>query len=146
MFPLVVGRDPALRPAERRFAFGVIAAVSLAIALGFAWVGAWMILPFAGAEIAALYLAYRWIEQHADDYERVAVEGDVLVVESRERDRVRRFEFNRHWAQVALVRTAGQCRVTVRSHGRQVEFGRLLSEEQCREAAAGLTRELRALR
>jgi uncharacterized membrane protein len=146
MFSLVARRPNSMGPRERRLVFGSIAFVSLVIAAAFAWFGAWPILPFAGAELAALYLAHRWVGRHSCDFERVAFEGEKLVVETRVVDRVRRFEFNGYWAQVAVRGSAGQCRVAIRSHGHEVQFGRLLSEQQCREACEGLARELRALR
>lgn len=39
-------------------AFGLLAALILAIGAGFAMAGAWLVLPFAGLEIAVLVGAY----------------------------------------------------------------------------------------
>ena len=55
----------------------------------------------------------------------------------RERGEVSRHEFNRYWAQVVLQPggRGRQALLALRSHGRQVEFGRHLTEEQrCRMA------------
>ena len=47
----------------------------------FAVLGAWLILPFAGLEMLVLYLAFRYIDRHAGDYERIAIDGDRVEVE-----------------------------------------------------------------
>ncbi|MBV8030569.1 MAG: DUF2244 domain-containing protein [Betaproteobacteria bacterium] len=39
-------------------AFSALAVVTLAIGIGFALVGAWLVLPFAGLEVAALAAAF----------------------------------------------------------------------------------------
>lgn len=47
-----------MSPAGLATAFGLLAALILAIAAGFAMAGAWLVLPFAGLEIAVLIGAY----------------------------------------------------------------------------------------
>ena len=81
-FALTARRNNSLSSSGRFLALGLILAVSLGIALAFTWVfGAWLILPFAGVEMLVLYLAFRYVDRHAGDYERVTIEGDRLNVE-----------------------------------------------------------------
>jgi len=142
-FVLVARRNSSLGRRECQYAFGFIAFASFAIALGFAWQGAWMVLPFAGAEMAGLYAAFRWLDRHSGDYERVAIEGDRLIVETCIVDRVERAELNRRWAEV-VVRSGSAARcLTLRSHGREVEFGRFLTDDERLEAARRLGDQLR---
>ncbi len=50
-----------MSPAGLAKAFAALAAAVLAISVGFAMAGAWLVLPFAGLEVLALgaaYLAY----------------------------------------------------------------------------------------
>jgi uncharacterized membrane protein len=47
-----------MSPAGLAIAFAALAAVVLAIGAGFAAVGAWLVLPFAGLEILVLVAAY----------------------------------------------------------------------------------------
>jgi uncharacterized membrane protein len=47
-----------MSPAGLLSAFAVLAAVTLAIGIGFALVGAWLVLPFAGLEVLALGAAF----------------------------------------------------------------------------------------
>lgn len=144
-FSLTAHRNNSLSSAGRFFAFGVILALSLGIALGFTWVfGAWLILPFAGLELLVLYGAFRYVERHAGDYERVALEGDTLNVEVFDGGRMSRFEFNRCWAQVVCAGDGS--RLALRSHGRELEIGRHLNEDQRLAMARELRRELRGIR
>jgi uncharacterized membrane protein len=131
-------RNNSLSTSNRMFAFGFIALITLVIALAFAWLGAWLILPFAGIELLVLLLAFRHVERHAQDYERLTINGDMLRIEVGEVGRVQRLEFNRWWAQVVCERDGS--RLALRSHGsREVVFGHHLTDEH-RLAVAGASR------
>ena len=117
--------------------FGSLALFSTLVAIGFAAAGAWLILPFAGVEIAGLGIAAWWTVRRSGDFERLAFDGDRVVVEIRERGQSRQFEFNRCW--VRLVNgNAGM--FALRSHGREVAIGRFCGEESRQE----LAREVRS--
>ncbi|OFZ89492.1 MAG: hypothetical protein A3F74_20445 [Betaproteobacteria bacterium RIFCSPLOWO2_12_FULL_62_58] len=144
-FAFTARRNNSLSSSGRFLVFGFILSVSVGIALAFTWVfGAWLILPFAGLEMLGLYLAFHYIERHAADYERVVIQGDKLNVELRDGGRMTCFEFNRHWAQV--VCTGDGSRLALRSHGRELEIGRHMNEEQRLAVARELKRELRGIR
>jgi uncharacterized membrane protein len=135
-------RNNSLSSSGRQLVFGFILTVSLGIAAAFALVfGAWPIMTFAGLEMAVLYLAFRYVDRHAADYERITIRGDKVSVEVREGSEVTRFELNRCWAQV--VCEPESARVALRSHGRELEVGRHLCEEQRLSVARELARELR---
>ena len=143
IFSLIAKRNCSLDDVERGRAFWFIALLSGAIAVGFASIGVWLILPFAGLELAGLYIAFRSFARAAGDYERVTIRGDSLVVESRSRGRVRRFESNRHWTQVVVRNDVGGCQLALRSLGREIEFGTHLSDVARRDAARQLRDRLR---
>jgi uncharacterized membrane protein len=136
-FTLVARRNNSLSSAGRHLVVGSLATISLVISLAFALQGAWMILPFAGLEVLVVYLAFRCLERHAGDFESLSIQGDLILIERWERGAVSRHEFNRYWARVVLHPSLGgrQAMLALRSHGRQVEFGCHLTEEQ-RVAAA----------
>lgn len=48
--------------------FTLLAGVALAIGIGFAALGAWLVLPFAGLETLALAIAFFVIARRAGDY------------------------------------------------------------------------------
>ena len=135
-------RRNSLSSADRLLAFGFIGAVSLVIALAFAWVGAWLILPFAGIEVALLVVVARYLERHAHDYERLTIHGEVVEMEIVDAGRVERREFNRSWAQV--VCEGDGSRLALRSHGREVVFGRHLSGHERLAVARALREQLRS--
>ena len=135
-------RNNSLSSSGRLLVFGFILTVSLGIAVAFALVfGAWPIMTFAGIEMAVLYLAFRYVDRHAADYERITIRGDRVSVEVREGSDVTRFELNRSWARV--VWQSQNARLALRSHGRELEVGRHLCEEQRSSVARELARELR---
>lgn len=47
-----------MTPAGLALAFAALAGVTLAIGVGFAFVGAWFVLPFAGMEVLMLAIAF----------------------------------------------------------------------------------------
>jgi uncharacterized membrane protein len=110
--------------------FAAAAAICGLISLVFAVFGAWLVLPFAGLELALLAWALRLMDRHAGDYERVVLEGDRLRIETCEAGLPASYEFHRYWAQVRVRAEGSDARVFVRSHGREVELGRFRSPEQ----------------
>lgn len=137
-------RNNSLSSSGRLFAFTFILTVSLSIALGFSLIlGAWPILPFAGVEMAVLYLAFRYMDRHASDCERITIRGDDVAVEVYEGRKVTRLEMNRCWAQVVCARDGS--RLALRSHGREIEVGRNLCNAERADVARELARELRRI-
>ena len=146
VFSLFAKRNCSLEWAERWRAFWLIASLSAIIAGAFAMFGAWLILPFAGLEVGALYLAFRLLDRRANDYERLTIDGDRLVVEQQRHGRLTRFEGNRVWAQVVVRRQSARVQLALRYHGREIEFGTFLSDEARSHAARSLQEQLRSKR
>ncbi len=142
-YTLTAKRNNSLSTSGRYRVFGFIFIVSFGISLAFAAFGAWPVLPFAGLEMLVLFLAFRYIERRADDYERLTLNGDRLLIERVERGKIRQFEFNRYWAQV--VCDAAGSRLMLRSHGREVEFGHYLTEEERVKLAQQLKERIQQL-
>jgi uncharacterized membrane protein len=136
-------RHNSLTSSGRLLVFGSILAVSLGIALAFTMLhGAWPLLPFAGAEMVGLFLAFRHIERHAGDCERVTIGAGRLIVEVFDGSRRQRHEFSSYWARLIVANEKSQCRLAIRSHGREVEVGRHLDTGGRRALAQTLRREL----
>jgi uncharacterized membrane protein len=144
-FTFVARRNNSLSSGGRLLALGSLAVVVFAISLGFALNGAWLVFPFAGVDILVVYLAFRYVEQCAGDYEYIAFDGDKIVVGRQLRGRAERFEFNRYWAQAKLVEAYGgeRGRLLLRSHGKEVAFGVHLTAEQRAEVARRLAEHLK---
>ena len=54
-----------MSPVGLALAFAALAAVTLAIGAGFAFVGAWLVLPFAGIEALMLAVAFFVVARRA---------------------------------------------------------------------------------
>jgi uncharacterized membrane protein len=145
-FSLITTRNCSLKEGERWRAFWLIALISAVIASALAAFGAWPVLPFAGMEIGALYVAVRCLARDAGDYEQLTIRGDRLVVESRLQGRRRRFDANRYWTQVVVSEGTGGRQLKLRSSGREIEFGTFLSERARLDAARELRNQLRVER
>lgn len=134
-------RNNSLSTTGRLCAFSFILTVSLGIALAFSLIfGAWPILPFAGLEMAVLYLAFRYMDRHAADYERITIRGNNVAVEVHEGQNLTRLELNRYWAQVVCAEDGS--RLALRSHGREIEIGKHLCDSERANMARELAREL----
>jgi len=119
--------------------------VSLAVALGFAVLGFWPILPFAGAELALLGSTVYWVQRQAQRREVIAFKENLVAVEKGRERPEQRWHFERTWLQVRLVpaRVAGHpSRLVLRSHGRQVSVGDFLVEPEREFVARELTAAL----
>ncbi len=141
-FEVVLRPNNSSSQRTRLLVFGSLGLVTVSVGAGFALIGAWPVAPFAGIEFVALFLAYRWLQRHDDDYELITIEGDSIVVETRDGTDVERRQLSRYWAQVVVDDLSGRRkRVFLRAHGREIEFGRLLSDE----ARLSLAKRLRTI-
>lgn len=102
------------------------------IAVGFTLLGAWPVVPFFLLALAALAHAFYQMWRHAGDFERITIDDDKLILESHNRERDEHYEFNCYWAKVVLREEGirGHCHLSLCSHGREVPFGHLLSDDE----------------
>jgi uncharacterized membrane protein len=136
----------SLTRARERLVFWSLALLCSAMAVAFALLGYWLILPFVGLEIGLLAWAFMSLRSHEDDYEVLTIDGDVVVLEKHTGTRTERRQFNRQWVRVVCdCRTPGRtCRLSMSSHGRESEVGQYLNDEERLELAATLRRKLQA--
>ncbi len=111
------------------------------VAAGFAWRGAWPVLPFAGLELAALAAGLYWVARRLSYREVVTIGPEEVVVEQGRRRPQRRSVFPRAWVRVMLERPSHglhPARLALRCHGRAIEIGALLTDEERERLAARL--------
>jgi uncharacterized membrane protein len=126
--PQILMRRPDGARSSVATVFILLGVVTVAIAVGFATQGAWLVLPYASLECIALGVAYWWLKKQSDDYELIRVDGDQIVFESSLSGTYQKSTFNRYWLQVSLEQTSGNyLKICVGSHGQRKEVGRLLS-------------------
>ena len=110
----------------------VLAIVMLVVSIGFIHVGAWLVMPFAGLELLAFAIAFYHVNLHSADYESITIEADRVIVEKRGYRNESSAVFQRYWTQVSLRESfGGRSALYIGSHGKEVEFGRhLIDDEQ----------------
>src|SRR5687768_8938328 len=107
--------------------------------MGFAFAGAWLVLPFAGLEALLLGAAFVVYARRAADYERIAFASGRLTVEVTEAERSRRHVLDARTLRVCLE----DGRVLLRAAGEALEVGRNLDAEARVRLAAELRKRLR---
>ena len=138
--PYVVHTVPnrSLGPGGRRWFLGAIGLTTMGIAAGAAAIGAWPVMPFAGAEIALLVIAFRVVARHDADFERLEIGEHEVRVESRDALAVTRFTAHLPWARVIMRSRGERCTLGLAYAGRVVPLGRLLSDDGRRKLAQDL--------
>ena len=126
-------------------AFSAIAALSISLALFWLlFAGVWVILPFTGAELICVALAFWWIEQAAEDRDRVDVSDHSVNVVRVRRRKLIRLTFTRNWLSTDLAKDgrSGACGIWLRQSGRSVALVEFLSVPEQVQALGELRRAL----
>ena len=115
-----------------------IATVTLAIAINFYVQGLTLILPFAGLELAALGIVLYISAWRSNAKEVIIVNEEKITVEIGRSSPEKVYEFDKAWAKIVLEKSWNNwypSRLLLRSHGKQIEIGKFLNEQerQCLE-------------
>lgn len=138
-----------------RQSLGLLVAVALpllTVAVVLAWQGFWLVLPFAGLELAVLFGSLYAVGRAAQRCQVVTIGPTTVVVEkgsatwrrSRPPVAVQRLEFARGWVRIERAQDPGRrdtSRLWIGAFGRRVEVGEFLVEAE-REILAGELRRL----
>ena len=138
-FSVILKRNCSISPAGLACVFAALGVAALAIGAGFALLGAWLILPFAGLEVLLLGAAFFLQARHATDYERIELDQGRLAIDVSQAERVSHYELD---ARVARVETRGR-HVVLRGGRQALELGRHLDDESRAAFAAELEKRLR---
>ena len=137
-FEIVARPNSSLTPECKVLAVAAIGIISLIIAVFFAFMGAWVVLPFAGLELIAVGYAFYYTHCHSCDYERIVIVDDQLSIETRSYKTFRQTSFNRYWVKVLLKAAPnGDQQLYLRSHGKEVMFGHCFMTNKERIELAG---------
>ena len=131
-------RHCSLAPAQLGWVYLSLCVVSLSIAAFFWTQGAPLVMPFAGAEVLAMGIAFLVYARHAGDAEKIILQGGQLVVELETAGCTQRAEFNREWVRVEPRGGDGSL-IEVSGQGRSVQVGRHVRPE----LRPALAREIR---
>lgn len=117
-----------------------------AFATYFVLLGAWMVLPFFGLELAALGLGLYLSSLSGSHREVIEISGQELRVARGRRGPEQVLTLPRYWSRVVLStdpRGWYSSRLMLIAHGQRVEIGAGLVNEQRRQLAAELAGHLR---
>jgi len=123
-----------------------ITALTLTIGVSFYLIGLTLILPFSGLEVIALGAALYVCAWRGGVQEVIRIDPDLITVERGRNIPESRHTFQRAWARVILERSWHSwypSRLLIRSHGREVEIGRFLNEQERQGLALELDRALK---
>ncbi|MEM7406069.1 MAG: DUF2244 domain-containing protein [Pseudomonadota bacterium] len=130
-----------------RLLFVLVAIPSLLVALGFTFMGYWPILPFAGMELMLLAAALYLTARQAGRREVIKLKADVIEVERGRSAPEETWSAQRAWTQVRLVKSRYRLhpsRLVIRAHGKEIEVGSFLIEEERERLATALRDALMA--
>lgn len=120
--------------------------VSFTIAGVLAWLGFWMVLPFASLEMGALGAGLWWSMRDNVYREVVSVDFDRVRVETGRYTPENTWEFQRAWTQVRLQRgpqVNSHPRLWIGSHGRGCVLGHCLTDGELEAVARRLRQWVR---
>ncbi len=125
-----------------------IALVSFVVGMYFLLLGAWPILGFFGLDVLLIYVAFRLNYRSGREYERVELSPRLLKLTRVDpRGRAQSYDFNPYWVRVGLTEeTDGRTIMRLTSHGRELVFGRFLSDDERREFVEALRSALMSAR
>lgn len=125
-----------------------IGSVSFVMGVAFLMMGAWPVFGFFGLDVLLVYVAFKLNYRAARAYELVELTPHKLSLKQVSASgESRSFEFNPYWVRVLFTeRHDGGNHLKLASHGRELEFGRLLNDDERRDFARALTEALDARR
>lgn len=127
---------------EARVVLAGVAAVGLTIGTAFCSVGLPLVLPFSGLEVLGVAAAFYYCQHRALAREVVSIDENKVTVESGRTRPTTAHAFQRAWVRVVLDRSADgwyPSRLKLCSHGRELEIGGFLNEEERLELARRLS-------
>lgn len=107
--------------------------VAMTVAIGFAVIGFWPILPFAGLELTALGVALYVSARRGHYREVVRVSGGRVFVEKGRQRPEQHWEFHRAWCEVVLNPPCSRlrsARLALKSAGVSVVLGEFLTDDE----------------
>jgi uncharacterized membrane protein len=125
------------------FLFMVV--ISFGIAGAFAMLGYWVVLPFAGLEMIVLGAALYLCSVRSSRCEVISLANDTVEVVIGRHKPEHSHTFNRYWMRVVLTppRARGHpSRLLLCSHGRELEIGACLNNEERQQLARALEKSL----
>ena len=127
----------------------VIAFTCLTIGFGFAYVGATLILPFAGLEILFVGICVYLVLNKTSQQEVITLSKDKLIIEKGAYKIKQVWEYFRLWSYISVERPQHPwypAHIVVTSKGERVPLGDFLNEHEKEELVSNLENIIQDLR
>lgn len=143
---VLIRPNRSLSPQGMVVLFAGMAVFAMTLGIGFSLVGTWLVLPFAGLEVAVVGAALYWLYRHADDHELIIMDNDHVTVIQYRGGRERSDVFQRYWVKVTLEHYGSwyPSRLKLGSHGRFIAIGADIGEDERQTLSAWLNEALRS--
>ena len=127
----------------------VIAFTCLSIGLGFAYLGATLILPFAGLEVIFVGICTYLVLNKTSQQEVITLSKDKLIIEKGAYRLKKVWEYFRLWSYITVERPQHPwypAHIVVTSKGERVPLGDFLTEQEKEELVSSLESIINDLR
>lgn len=126
----------------------LLSGTSFIAGIAFLSIGAWPVLGFFGLDVLLVYIAFKISYRSGRAYETVELSENALTVTQIDpAGKMRTHAFNPYWVRVRLLELPdGRNDLRLTLHGRELPFGRFLTNEERQELADALTGALLAAR
>lgn len=143
-FRAVLRPHRSLGPAGFVLFMGIVSAISFTIGAVFYAMGAWPVLGFFGLDVLIIYIAFRLNYRAGRLYETVELSpSDLTITRVHPSGREEHFSFNPYWARVRLAHGRdGRTDLRLHLHGKELSFGRFLTDDERRDFAQCLSNAL----
>ena len=126
-----------------------VGAISFGIGIVFFMCGAWPVLAFCGLDVVLVYWAFKLNYRAARLHETVHLTAGALTVKRVQPSGAEQsWQFHPYWVRLVVEadRQTDRLDLKLRSHGRELSFGRFLSEEEKVDFAQALSDALEVAR
>lgn len=129
--------------------FILLAVLSISIAVRFAWLGYWMILPFTIIDISAVGILLYLVVRRSAYVEKILVNEGTVEICHIETNNNRQWQFPLHWTRISLEAPNHRWyphRLLLGSRGKWVEIGRCLANDERITLAEAIRSEITSLK
>lgn len=123
----------SLSPTVSMLVYGGVGLLAMLVALRFAMLGAWMVLPFTLLEVGLLAWVTVRLTRQQQQVEMISIANGEVHIVRRNRRGTHEWRYPHYWVKVVLKHTRARnhpTRLLLRSHGKETEVGHWLTEDE----------------
>jgi len=142
---IVLRPNASLGPGQMRWLLAFMAMVMGSIAAVFAYAGGWLVLPFSGLEWLLLAYCFHISRKRTSICEVITITESLVQIERGRHRPEQSWRFQRAWVMLDWARSpirGHPSRLCLKLHGRSVEIGGFLVEDERKALARELQQVL----